>query len=156
MEKYEKLFKGLEMCAGPECSPECPYHGETRGGKTCRAWLLNDAAVALVGEMNRVDKRDGEVEDLNARLREKECLCSELAARLRDKGGAKPAQEAAEKPAPVALGTVEGVAKLFGKAEYWRGQADALKEFMGFYFSDGAVEDCDDAELLETEADDNV
>lgn len=48
MNKHEKLLKALEMCAGPDCSTECPYYGETRGGKTCRSWLLNDAAVALL------------------------------------------------------------------------------------------------------------
>lgn len=50
MEKYAKLMKGLEVCAGPECGIQCPYHGETRGGKTCRAWLLNDAAAAIANE----------------------------------------------------------------------------------------------------------
>lgn len=51
MEKYAKLLKGLEKCAGPECCKDgCPYYGETRGGKTCRAWLLNDAAAAIENE----------------------------------------------------------------------------------------------------------
>ena len=51
MEKYAKLMKGLEACAGPDCCGEhCPYYGETRGGKTCRAWLLNDAAAAITNE----------------------------------------------------------------------------------------------------------
>ena len=51
MEKYAKLMKGLEMCAGPDCCKDaCPYYGETRGGKTCRAWLLNDAAAAIANE----------------------------------------------------------------------------------------------------------
>lgn len=51
MEKYAKLMKGLEMCAGPDCCKDgCPYYGETRGGKTCRAWLLHDAAAAIANE----------------------------------------------------------------------------------------------------------
>lgn len=51
MEKYAKLMKGLEMCAGPDCCKDaCPYYGETGGGKTCRAWLLNDAAAAIANE----------------------------------------------------------------------------------------------------------
>ena len=51
MEKYAKLIKGLEACAGPDCCGEhCPYYGETRGGKTCRAWLLHDAAAAIANE----------------------------------------------------------------------------------------------------------
>lgn len=51
MEKYSKLMKGLEACAGPDCCGEhCPYYGETRGGKTCRAWLLHDAAAAIANE----------------------------------------------------------------------------------------------------------
>ena len=55
VDKYEKLFKGLEMCAGPDCNPECPYHGEPRGGKTCRAWLLHDAAAALAVEVEAAE-----------------------------------------------------------------------------------------------------
>lgn len=51
MEKYAKLMKGLEKCAGPECCKDgCPYYGETRGGNTCRAWLLHDAAAAIANE----------------------------------------------------------------------------------------------------------
>lgn len=107
MEKYARLFKGLELCAKPDCSAECPYHGETRGGKTCRAWLLTDAAAALAGEESRAEELAGEC----AHLRE---LCD------------------AEKPkvAPVALGAVEGVVKLIKNAEYWRGRADALAEIV--------------------------
>ena len=51
MEKYAKLMKGLEMCAGPKCCLDgCPYYGETRGGMTCRARLLADAAITINNE----------------------------------------------------------------------------------------------------------
>ena len=68
MEKYGKLFKGLEMCAGPDCNPECPYHGETRGGKTCRAWLLNDAAAALATGERRAENYESENKCLHERV----------------------------------------------------------------------------------------
>lgn len=152
MEKYEKLFKGLELCAGPECSTECPYHGETRGGKTCRAWLLNDAAVALAGEMNRVDKRDGEVALLNAQLRDKECAYSALAARFKDQQKTCDELRAAngilcedtEKSAPGVMNMLEDAACRTNtfrvEAAYWHGQADALKWYLHDRFEDAAAE----------------
>ncbi len=100
MEKYEKLFKGLEMCAGPDCNPECPYHGETRGGKTCRAWLLNDAAAALAVEEHGAQK----------------------------------------KPEPGLDEVMDTALKATMQAEYWRGQADALKDFLHFYCGGQTVE----------------
>jgi predicted RNase H-like nuclease (RuvC/YqgF family) len=51
MEKYAKLMKGLEMCAGPDCCKDaCPYYNETAAGRTCRSWLLSDAAAAIANE----------------------------------------------------------------------------------------------------------
>ena len=51
MEKYAKLMKGLEVCAGPDCCKDgCPYYGETTGSMTCRARLLADAAIAINNE----------------------------------------------------------------------------------------------------------
>lgn len=51
MEKYAKLMKGLEVCAGPECCKDgCPYYGETTVGMTCRARLLRDAEIAINNE----------------------------------------------------------------------------------------------------------
>lgn len=94
MDKYEKLFKGLEMCAGPDCNPECPYHGETRGGKTCRASLLHDAAAALAVEVEGHAAEPGLAE------------------------------------------TMEIAVKSTVTAEYWRGQADALKWCFRFYYGD--------------------
>lgn len=153
MEKYEKLFKGLEMCAGPDCNPECPYHGETRGGKTCRAWLLNDAAVALLAEESRAEGYESECEYLRERAVDLEKL------KLANDAMKKDLAEW-ERRVKVLLGDREmantGKARAEANAEYWRGQADALKEFMGFYFGDGAVEDGEDVELPETEAGDHV
>lgn len=52
MEKYAKLMKGLEVCAGPDCCKDgCPYYGKTTGGMTCRARLLADAAIAINNEL---------------------------------------------------------------------------------------------------------
>lgn len=67
MEKYAKLMKGLEVCAGPECCKDgCPYYGETRGGKTCRAWLLNDAAAAIANELGCAADAVEAMDDLEA------------------------------------------------------------------------------------------
>lgn len=51
MEKYAKLMKGLEVCAGPDCCKDgCPYYGKTTGDMTCRARLLADASSAINNE----------------------------------------------------------------------------------------------------------
>ena len=164
MEKYEKLFKGLEMCAGPECHEECPYHGETRGGKTCRAWLLNDAAVALASEESRaeacmterdklnqditfiIQQRDNLAADNNVLRTVKAELDEELhrtqqreAALLKGEVVSKP--EKPQKPEPGLAETMDIALKATMRAEYWRGQAEAMKEFMRFYLGGQAVED---------------
>lgn len=154
MEKYEKLFKGLEMCTGPECSTDCPYYGETRGGKTCRAWLLNDAAAALVAQKGRADELQSDYtfviknrEELAAHNNALKEECKRLHERCQvqqseiDALVLRLGKAEGQKPAPVAKGTVEGVARLLADANYWRGQADALKWLVSFYFSDNAAED---------------
>jgi len=85
MEKYAKLMKGLEMCAGPDCCKDgCPYYGETVGGTTCRARLLMDANIAIMNERaNAVaalqdrDAAEKENDVLRERCREKDKLCKE-------------------------------------------------------------------------------
>lgn len=154
MEKYDKLFKGLEMCAGPECCKDgCPYYGETRGGKTCRAWLLHDAMLALADLYGRNESQACDIRCWKARVEQKneaiQCLIGERDD-LR-----KALETKTDRPA-VCSDAVEmagNAAKLLALAEYWRGQADALKWFMTFYFADNAAED--DAEP-EAEADANV
>ena len=137
MEKYEKLFKGLEMCAGLECSIDCPYHGETRGGKTCRAWLLNDAAVALAHEDSRAEGYESECEYLRERADDLEKL------KLANDAMKKDLDEW-EKRVKVLLVDREmantGKARAEANVEYWRGQADALKDFLRDLFEGCAVE----------------
>lgn len=81
MEKYAKLMKGLEVCAGPDCCKDgCPYYGKTTGAMTCRARLLADAAIAINNEralresaeeglrnaVEELDKLHADVDDLEA------------------------------------------------------------------------------------------
>lgn len=81
MEKYAKLMKGLEVCAGPDCCKDgCPYYGKTTGGMTCRARLLLDAKIAIDNEhalresaeeglrnaVEELDKLHADVDDLEA------------------------------------------------------------------------------------------
>ena len=66
MEKYAKLMKGLEVCAGPDCCKDgCPYYGETTGAMTCRARLLLDANIAIVNEQARAAEADEHIVSLN-------------------------------------------------------------------------------------------
>lgn len=91
MEKYAKLMKGLEVCAGPDCCKDgCPYYGETTGSMTCRARLLADAAIAINNEQalresaeeglqNAIEKL-GKLDTINTTIcAERENLRKELA-----------------------------------------------------------------------------
>ncbi len=122
MEKCEKLFKGLEMCSGPECSTECPYHGETRGGKTCRAWLLNDAMVALMDMETRADEAEIERDDLREEVAALAEALEEAGIECDDDRPAKP-KKTEEGLAEMA----EIVLEATRNAEYWRGRAEALE-----------------------------
>ncbi len=77
MEKYAKLLKGLEKCAGPDCcKDECPYYKKTIGGMTCRARLLLDANIAITNELARnenaetllehIKSLDADIDDMEA------------------------------------------------------------------------------------------
>lgn len=67
MEKYAKLMRSLEICAGPDCCKDgCPYYGETTGGTTCRARLLLDANIAINNEQALRESAEEE----NSKLRE--------------------------------------------------------------------------------------
>lgn len=144
MEKYEKLFKGLEMCAGPDCNPECPYHGETRGGKTCRAWLLNDAAEALALEVNRADKLETDAnfacERIGIKTHNIKTLTADLLRTASERDTLREELEKAKKTAQGLEETMECALKATMQAEYWRGQANALKDFLHFYCGDQTVE----------------
>lgn len=137
MDKYEKLFKGLEMCAGPDCNPECPYHGETRGGKTCRAWLLNDAAAALASEESLAYAYKVQMKEANKHIDAMEA-------------------ESQKKPEPGLTETMDVALKATMQAEYWRGQADGMKWAMRFYYSDNETLKREISDVPEPEADDHV
>ena len=135
MDKYEKLFKGMEMCAGPDCNPECPYHGETRGGKTCRAWLLHDAAAAIANEEagsdtllellhNTEAERDKLAAD-NKAVREayKEIDIELHHARQREKELLK---DKTDQPSAISDDLAKQIGELVAHANYQQGRADAL------------------------------
>ena len=120
MGNYAKVYKALEMCAAPDCDVECPYYGETRGGKSCRAWLLNDAAVALAKEESRAE-------------------------------GAEK-----QEPAHGVVDVMKVAMQAIKDAEYWRGQADALKWCLHDRSSECTVEESVEVKLPETEAGSHV
>lgn len=60
METYEihnreVLLKAMETCAGPECGAACPYKDKSRGSKSCRTVLLEDAMAALAKDKDDLD-----------------------------------------------------------------------------------------------------
>lgn len=179
MDKYAKLFKGLEMCAGPDCGTDCPYNGETRGGKTCRVWLLNDALAAIAAkeaenqalaeEVNRIAvERDKLNENLTCIIQHRDDLaadkevlrveCNTLRERCQVQQNEINAlvlrlgeAETEKKPTPGLAEAAKAVMHAVKDAEYWHGQADALKWCLHGRFEDCAVEGCADVEP-ETEA----
>lgn len=121
-----KLNKALRICAGPGCGDECPYYGETKGGKTCRAWLLNDAEIALAAknaenaalaeEVNRIAAELDKLTVENEELRKER----EMSKREGETDRKSVCDEA----------LVEKVSKLIAQAKYQEGRADALEEIV--------------------------
>lgn len=118
MEKYAKLMKGLEMCAGPDCCKDaCPYYGETRGSMTCRARLLKDASIAIMNERSSAvaalqdrEAAENENEVLRERCREKDKLC----------------QGKTDQPSAISDDLAKQIGELVAHANYQQGRADAL------------------------------
>lgn len=164
MEKYAKLFKGLEMCAKPDCNPECPYHGETRGGKTCRSWLLNDAAAALATEEGLAATKQDEADAYKREVCEirhvRDAFSAECIELRAENEILRRELETAKKSAPVACGVLdsaEDVVKFNAEAAYWHGQADALKWCMELAMvEDNGLDLPDMHGEPEPEADDHV
>lgn len=167
MDKYAKLFKGLEMCAGPDCSTDCPYHGETRGGKTCRAWLLNDALAAIAGEQaknyaleqetNRASvERDKLNENITCIIQHRDELAAErdmLRAEcntLRERCQVQQNEinalalrlgEVKDQEKPGLTAAAKVAMQAMKDSEYWHGQADALKWYLHDRFDGCTAED---------------
>lgn len=121
MEKYAKLMKGLEMCAGPECCKDgCPYYGETRGGKTCRAWLLLDAKIAINNEQALHESAHKDLEVMRERCKEKQKIINDLELELsKEKGKTDRMSVGFEELA-------EKIGEMVALAKYQDGRADAL------------------------------
>jgi len=148
VDKYKKLFKALELCAGPECCTECPYHGKTEGSTTCRARLLRDASVAIVVE--EAGRQGAEIER-DALRDEVAALAEALELAEDDDRPVKP-----KKPEPGLAETMECALKATMQAEYWRGQADGLKWAMRFYYSDNETLKREFSEVPEAGAEGDV
>lgn len=81
MEKYAKLMKGLEVCAGPDCCKDgCPYYGKTTGNMTCRARLLADAAIAINNELALRESAEEGLQNAVERLGELDTINTTICA----------------------------------------------------------------------------
>lgn len=117
----KKLNKGLITCAGPDCGEECPYRDETKGGKTCRAWLLTDAQVAIAAKEAENAALAEEVERITAERDNLRKECEEL----------KEYALALEKEGQEARANVDKLRKecdtLLGKLNYLAEERDKLR-----------------------------
>lgn len=160
MDKYSKLMKGLEKCAGPECCKDgCPYYGETTGGMTCRARLLLDAGVAIVKEQGRAIAAEAERDALHTDVDDLEAATNTLRTE-RDGMRIELAKLAAEnntmhercqvqqneinalvlklgkqegetdRPSVCNAEIMEEVGRLIAEAKYQEGRADTLAEIV--------------------------
>lgn len=151
----KKLNKALSVCAGPECCKEaCPYYNETKGGKTCRAWLLTDAQVAIAAkeaenaalaeEVNRITaERDKLRKECDALLGKLNYLAEERDKLRTDNDDLEAVVKTLQERCQVQQNEVNALLLRAGEgktdrksvsADYWRGRADALEAFIGKYF----------------------
>lgn len=153
MEKKTEIVAALKMCAisGDAVCTICPYRDKAGDGMTCRQRLCVDAKEALAEAVQKNQAQAEEINDLadqraelynevnelrEALLMSKEKKTSVCFEVEEFKNGVKKLSEAA--------------ATFKSEANYWTGQADALKWFIEFYLatptpeSDDAVEVPDD------------
>ena len=154
MEKYAKLMKGLEVCAGPECCKDgCPYYGETTGGMTCRARLLMDARIAIDNEqalhesaeeglrnaVEELGKLNADVDDLEAANNtiraERDGMRIELAKMAEERTTLlneihTMRHGETDRPSVEDKELMAEVCKMICEAKYQEGRADALAEIV--------------------------
>lgn len=143
--KYAEIVKAVSVCVGPDCGPQCPYHGKSVGTKTCRALLLENTVQALVFEEERAEKADERIISLNADIDDLEAANNTIRA---ERDGmrielAKMAEERAtllneihtmrqgktDRPS-VFEGLPKEITHMIGQAKYQEGRADALAEIV--------------------------
>lgn len=150
MEKYAKLLKSLEVCAGPECGIQCPYHGETRGGMTCRSRLLLDASIAINNEQALHESADeglqNAVEELGKLTEERDNLRASLAVLAKERDNLRTERDClrtklaemhhdkTDRPSVFSNEVLEKVGKLIAQAKYQEGRADAFEFVVGCIF----------------------
>lgn len=125
MDKNMEIVAGLKLCVatGDDGCDACPYRNKGGPSSSCRQQLCLDAAEALAEAVNKAQAKQEEANELREAL---------LYYRRKK----------------TSVGS--GVERLQGEANYWHGQADALKWFIEFYLatptpeSDDAVEVPDD------------
>lgn len=155
--KYAEIVKAVSVCAGPDCGPQCPYHGKSVGTKTCRALLLEDTVQALVSEEERAEKADERIISLNADIDDLEAANNTIRA---ERDGmrielAKMAEERTtllneihtmcqsktDRPSARDKELTEEVGKLIAQAKYQEGKADALEWFLREWFREGGFQE---------------
>lgn len=147
MEKYAKLMKGLEVCAGPDCCKDgCPYYGKTTGGMTCRARLLLDAKIAINNEQALRESAEEEMARLHVDVDDLEAANNTIRA---ERDGmrvelAKMAEERTtllneihtmrqgetDRPSVEDKELMAEVCKMICEAKYQEGRADAPAEIV--------------------------
>lgn len=141
--KNSKIMKALGCCANVDMAgcKECPYNGETRGGKTCRAWLLVDAAFVLEHEMTKnamLGKELDRLHDAQENAADEIAALRTRCAALGQKHGGEPAHVEEEFTFDLNLPAWAGEVNETESSEaaYWHGQTDALKWFIAGYHGD--------------------
>lgn len=144
MDKNMEIIAGLKLCAPSgslEACTSCPYNGKSRPYKSCRRLLCEDAAEALAEAVCKAQSNADEANELRAEVQElreillmhkgeKTSVCSDVEGLQND---VQKLSEAAD--------------TFKSEANYWNGQADALKWFVEFYLSTPAPESNDAVEV---------
>jgi len=157
METYEihnreVLLKAMETCAGPECGTGCPYKDKSKGGKSCRTVLLEDAMAALVKDKGDIDdleaaartvceERDKLNKDLTFVIQQRDELAADKEMLRIDRDALREEitkmtekREATEyetdRPSVCDGKLAEEVGKLIAQAKYQEGRADTLAEIV--------------------------
>lgn len=132
MEKYAKLMKGLEACAGPDCCKDgCPYYGKTTGAMTCRARLLADASIAINDEMALRESAEEYIASLteeNKTLQER-CQVQQNEINALVLKLSKQDDET-DRPSALSDDLAKQIGELVAHANYQQGRADTLAEIV--------------------------
>ena len=150
MDKNMEIIAALKLCAipGDAVCLECPYKDKSDDGMTCRSRVCQDAAYALAGATKRVKIKNDQIEALANERTDLLNKLNDMQKKLAEKQTSVCSDAEGLKTDVIKL--AEAVETFKREANYWHGQADALKWFIEFYHSspdttnDDAVEVPDD------------